>query len=75
MENNNKILIMNIDEAFSKRYNKLDDNLVLYKNNNFINDILLESKTTNIKVEDIIYKNSLDVTQDNKKLGIFKCHK
>ncbi len=64
-----KIQILNTGGTFNKIYNPLDGNLIINKNNNNIKNILskiyLSNKKPNIK--GIIFKDSLDITQKNRK--------
>ncbi len=69
MNNLKEILILNTGGTFCKVYNELTGLLEVQSNNNSIESILKISKIYNIKVKGLIYKDSLDITnKDRKKL-------
>ena len=68
MKNNKNILCINTGGTFNKQYNELNGSLVIKKNNDFIKRILSKSKINNIEVKGIIYKDSLDMTNEDRKL-------
>jgi L-asparaginase len=68
MKNNKNILVINTGGTFNKEYNELNGNLIIKKNNDFIKDIFNKSKVDKIEVKGIIYKDSLDITIEDRKL-------
>jgi len=68
MIKDNKILILNTGGTFSKIYNPLNGTLEINKENIAINEILNNSKIYDIRVEGIIYKDSLEITKKDRKL-------
>jgi L-asparaginase len=66
VKNNNKILILNTGGTFNKIYNPLIGKLIVPKNNNAIDDILLKSNIYNIKVDNLIYKDSLEINKADR---------
>ena len=72
MNNSDKILILNTGGTFSKIYDEISGQLVVPNNNYSVKKILKRSKILDIQVNGIIYKDSLDITnQDRKKLVNF----
>jgi len=70
VENGKKILIINTGGTFNKIYNPLNGYLEIYKKNSAIKKILATSKINDTKVVGMIYKDSLDITnKDRKKLA------
>ena len=61
---NNTILILNTGGTFNKIYNPIKGELEILSNNNLLNKIIENSFKNNldIKVEGIIYKDSLDIS-------------
>ena len=68
MKNNKNILLINTGGTFNKQYNELNGSLIIKKNNDVIKDILNKSKIDNIEVKGIIYKDSLDITNEDRRL-------
>lgn len=68
MKNNKNILVINTGGTFNKQYNELNGNLIIKKNNNVVKKILSKSKIENIEIKGIIYKDSLDITNEDRKL-------
>ena len=68
MKNNKNILCINTGGTFNKQYNELNGSLVIKKNNDLVKEILKKSKIDNIEVKGIIYKDSLDMTNEDRKL-------
>ena len=66
LKNDNNILIINTGGTFNKIYNQLTGNLEIYKKNKAIEKILLASKINDVKVTGIIYKDSLDITNNDR---------
>jgi L-asparaginase len=62
-----KILILNTGGTFNKYYDQIDGQLKVSSNNNFINDILIKAKISHIEVDGLIYKDSLDMTLEDRK--------
>jgi len=65
---NKDILIINTGGTFNKQYNQLNGSLVIKKSNDLVKSILQKSKIENIEVEGIIYKDSLELTDDDRTL-------
>jgi len=59
-------LIVNIGGTFNKIYNPITGNLDIYKDNNIIKDIINKTKLKNIKIDGMIYKDSLDLTKKDR---------
>ena len=69
MKNKEKILILNTGGTFNKVYNQLNGSLDIYENNKSIEKILIASKIKNVNIYGLVYKDSLDITnQDRNKL-------
>ena len=69
MNNSDKILILNTGGTFSKVYDEILGHLIIPKHNNALEKIFKISKISNIQIDGIIYKDSLDITnQDRKEL-------
>jgi L-asparaginase len=62
-----KILILNIGGTFNKYYDQIDGQLKVSSDNKFINDILIKAKISHIQVDGLIYKDSLDMTLEDRK--------
>ena len=70
MINNTNILIINTGGTFNKQYNELTGKLDVLKSNKIIKKIFKKAKIKNIKIKGLIYKDSLDITnKDRKKLA------
>lgn len=69
MKNNKEILIINTGGTFNKTYDELTGNLIIKEKDNYIKEIIIRTKITNQKIKGLIYKDSLDITlQDRKEL-------
>jgi len=66
VKNGKKILIINTGGTFNKIYNQLNGNLEIYKKNKSIEEILIASKIKDVRVDGIIYKDSLDITSKDR---------
>ena len=71
---NNTILILNTGGTFNKIYNPIKGELEILSNNNLLNKIIENSFKNNldIKVEGIIYKDSLDIIIEDRFLILDK---
>ena len=67
MSKNKKILILNTGGTFNKLYNPINGELFVSKDNNAVESILKNSKIKNYEIEGILYKDSLDITQEDRK--------
>ena len=67
MSSKTKILILNTGGTFNKVYDELTGKLIVPKNNNAIKIILSKSKISDIKIKGMIYKDSLDINNKDKK--------
>jgi L-asparaginase len=67
IKKNNDILVLNTGGTFNKLYNQITGELFVPKNNNAINNILKQSKISNVDVQGLIYKDSLDITKKDRK--------
>jgi len=68
MKNKQNILIINTGGTFNKQYNELNGNLIIKKSNDCIKDILFQSKITNVNIKGILYKDSLEITDEDREL-------
>jgi len=68
MNNNKNIFIINTGGTFNKQYNELNGHLIIKKNNDLVENILKQSKITDVNVEGLIYKDSLEITNDDRKI-------
>lgn len=66
MTNKKKILILNTGGTFNKVYNPLAATLDVAQNNKIIKNIIELSKIKNIKIEGILFKDSLEITTKNR---------
>ncbi|MEA3316060.1 MAG: asparaginase domain-containing protein [Campylobacterota bacterium] len=62
-----EFLILNIGGTFNKVYNPISGNLDINKDNNIIKNIINKTKIKNIKIDGIIYKDSLDLTKKDRR--------
>ncbi len=62
----NKILILNTGGTFNKIYDEIKGKLIVPNNDKAINHIIKTSKIRDVKIEGIIYKDSLDITNDDR---------
>jgi len=62
-----KILVINTGGTFNKIYDEIDGILKVPKNNKALNSILNNAKISNIKVDGLIYKDSLEITNEDRK--------
>lgn len=67
MNDNKNILILNTGGTFNKVYNEINGKLFVPHHNQAIDYILKTSKINNIKVDGIIYKDSLDIKKSDRK--------
>ena len=68
MSKNTNILILNTGGTFNKIYDEFNGNLIVPKNNYAVNKILLNSKINKCKVKGLIYKDSLEINVEDRKL-------
>jgi L-asparaginase len=61
------MLIINTGGTFNKKYNILDGRLYVAKNDNAILEILSDFKNIDYKIKGIIYKDSLDLDDNDRK--------
>ena len=61
------ILILNTGGTFSKVYNELNGKLVVPKCNKPIKSIIKHTKLSSITIKGLIYKDSLDITPNDRK--------
>lgn len=61
-----KILILNTGGTFNKIYEKTTGNLKIYEDNKAIKKILKRSSIDHIEIEGLIFKDSLDMTNDDR---------
>lgn len=67
MDKNDKMLIINTGGTFNKVYNQINGNLEVPKDNSAIESILKTSKIKDIKIKGLIYKDSLDINDKDRK--------
>lgn len=65
---NNKILILNTGGTFNKYYEPISGNLKVSQENNFINDIFTRAKNSNITIDGLLFKDSLEIDDNDRKL-------
>ncbi|MEA2019570.1 MAG: asparaginase domain-containing protein [Campylobacterota bacterium] len=66
VRNDKNIIIINTGGTFNKIYNQLNGNLEIYKKNSAIKQILISSKIKDVKLDGLIYKDSLDITNKDR---------
>lgn len=66
MKNDKNITIINTGGTFNKIYNPLNGKLEIYEKNSAIRQILVSSKIKDIKLDGLIYKDSLDITNEDR---------
>jgi len=66
MKINNEILILNTGGTFNKYYDPIKGELKVNQNNNFIEDIIIKSKIDSVQIEGILYKDSLELDDDDR---------
>ena len=72
MNNKKNILILNTGGTFSKVYNELTGELIVPRDNNAINKIVSCTKLSSIIVDGLIYKDSLEIdNNDREKLATY----
>ena len=64
---NQEVLVLNTGGTFNKIYDEISGELIVPKNNDAINSILNNAKISNIKVDGLIYKDSLNITNEDRK--------
>lgn len=70
MKNNKKILILNTGGTFNKKYNPIDGNLIIPNDNITIETIINKSKINYCDISGVLYKDSLDITNKDRKILI-----
>jgi L-asparaginase len=68
VDNNKKILILNTGGTFNKLYDQIKGSLVVSKNNDAIKTILNHSKIDDISIDGILYKDSLDINDNDREV-------
>lgn len=68
MINTQEILILNTGGTFNKIYNVLNGELFVPKNEKSIIKIIKTSKMQNVKTDGLIYKDSLDINKEDRKI-------
>ncbi len=68
MKKNKKILILNTGGTLTKVYNELTGELIVPINNNSIETVLKKSKIDNLTLDGIVYKDSLDLNKQDRKI-------
>jgi L-asparaginase len=63
-----KILIINTGGTFSKVYNQFNGKLFVPSNNKTLKEIRKRSKLSNIKIKGLIFKDSLDINKQDRKI-------
>ena len=66
MNKNQNILILNTGGTFNKVYNELNGELIVPSNNNAINKIVKHTKLSNITIDGLIYKDSLNINNKDR---------
>lgn len=67
MSKNNKLLIINTGGTFNKVYNQINGKLEVPQNNDAVKSILKASKIDHVKIKGLIYKDSLDITDEDRR--------
>ena len=67
MDKNKNILILNSGGTFNKFYDPITGKLDVVQNNRYIKKIFNRSKIDNIDINGILYKDSLDINNDDRK--------
>ncbi|MEA3289394.1 MAG: asparaginase domain-containing protein [Campylobacterota bacterium] len=70
-----KILILNTGGTFNKIYDEISGKLYVAKHNLALKKIIKTSKLSNIKIDGLIYKDSLDITKKDRKKLVSYIHK
>jgi len=60
------INIINTGGTFNKDYDEINGKLIVNKTNKYIKQIINKSKIHNINIKGMIYKDSLDITNDDR---------
>ncbi|MCD4757581.1 MAG: asparaginase domain-containing protein [Arcobacteraceae bacterium] len=68
MKNNKNILVINTGGTFNKQYNPLDGSLMIKKNNDLVKELLNKAQINTIEIKGILYKDSLDITNEDREL-------
>ncbi|MGB5867991.1 MAG: asparaginase domain-containing protein [Arcobacteraceae bacterium] len=66
-KNNKKILILNTGGTFNKVYNQIEGKLVVPQDNYAVETIIESTKIDYFDIDGIIYKDSLEITKDDRK--------
>lgn len=67
MKMNKKILILNTGGTFNKIYDEINGKLIVPSHKNSLHYIIKSAKISNVKVDGLIYKDSLDITNKDRK--------
>ena len=67
MSNNKNILILNTGGTFNKVYNEIDGKLEVPRNNKAIENILESAKIINYNLKGLLYKDSLEINDNDRK--------
>lgn len=68
MKNNKSILVINTGGTFNKQYNPLNGSLIIKKNNDLVKELLEKSHIHTVEIKGLIYKDSLDITNEDREL-------
>jgi len=67
VSNNKNILILNTGGTFNKVYNEIDGKLEVPRNNKAIENILESAKIINYNLKGLLYKDSLEINDNDRK--------
>ncbi|MEA3354550.1 MAG: asparaginase domain-containing protein [Campylobacterota bacterium] len=63
-----KILILNTGGTFNKIYDEITGELIVPRHNNSLKKIIVKSKLSNIAIDGLIYKDSLNITKRDRQI-------
>lgn len=68
MTSNKNILILNTGGTFNKVYDQISGKLIIPKNNNTIEKIIKSSKINYLDIQGLLFKDSLEITKQDRKI-------
>lgn len=68
MKNNQNILVINTGGTFNKQYDEISGELMIKKNNDFLQEIMKKAKVKDVEIKGLLYKDSLEMTDEDRKL-------
>lgn len=72
-----EILVLNSGGTFNKTYNELNGKLEIEKNCNYLEEIIFKcfKNNLNIKLEGLVYKDSLELKEEDRKILLLRLKK